>query len=416
MSVTPVQSPHDGSVARLLAVSSDVTEERQLEQALRASGEQKDKFIATLAHELRNPLAPIRNAVALLGKVAPSAEKFAWCREVIDRQVGQMTRLLDDLLDVSRVTRAKLTLRRERLDVRQIAEHAIEIGRPIMDETGLTFRASLPAEPVYVDGDLTRLAQALSNLLINAAKYTPPGGQVALRVSCEQSDVLIRVSDTGIGIPAGYLEEIFEMFCQIPSATKHSHGGLGIGLALAKGLVELHGGTLTASSAGEGAGSEFVLRLPIQSEPRPRPDARSEAASPALLASRASVLVVDDLRDSADTLGMLLQSMGHDVRVAYDGAEALRMAEAFRPEAVFVDLGMPTMDGYEVCRRIRASTWGSKILVSAQTGWGQQIDRRRTEAAGFDDHMVKPLDPDHIDRFLRRLTEPARTALGSSPD
>jgi signal transduction histidine kinase len=384
---------------------NETLEARVLErtEALRASDEQKDAFIATLAHELRNPLAPIRNVVNLMRRRETTDPQLARGRDVIDRQVSQMARLLEDLLDVSRYTRSKLTLRRETIDLATVIEHAIEIARPWIDEGSRTFDVNPPTEPIFVNGDLTRLAQVISNLLINAAKYTAADGQIQLSAYKEGNDVLVSVKDDGIGIAAEHLPRVFEMFSQVPSATSHSRGGLGIGLCLARGLVEMHGGRLNAYSEGPGKGSEFVVRLPLDDErsmPEPSTD-KAEVAAPA--GGRCRILVVDDMHDSADSLALLLQAQGHDVHVAYEGEQAILMARQFRPDVALVDLGMPKVDGYEVCRRIRAHEWGARMFLIAQTGWGQEVDRRRTQAAGFDQHMVKPLDLDVLGAHLRRI-------------
>jgi PAS domain S-box-containing protein len=412
ISVSPVRDSATGPVVRVLAVSRDVTEFREIERALRTSDEQKDNFIATLAHELRNPLAPIRNAVAVLGRTATPESKRVWCREVIERQVAQMTRLLEDLLDVSRITRSKLELRNDLLDVATAIEQAIEIARPWMDREGHSFQLDLPSGPIWVHGDLTRLAQVISNLLINAAKYTSAQGHIHLSASRELDDVLIKVKDNGIGISAEHIGRVFEMFSRVPAGRDHGQGGLGIGLSLARGLVELHGGTITAYSAGLDQGSQFVVRLPAasgKSSDVPVPDVhQSSAATPGC-----RILIVDDLRDNADSLGILLQSLGHDVRTCYHGETGIQIAEQFRPDVAFVDLGMPQIDGYEVCRRIRAQPWGAKMFLVAQTGWGQEFDRRRTQAAGFDQHMVKPLELNILDALLRRLA--TRTVGNSGP-
>lgn len=404
--VSPIRDRINGQVVRLLAVSRDVTEARETEQALRKSDQEKDNFIATLAHELRNPLAPITNAVNLMRRKEATEAQLTWCRDVIDRQVSQMSRLLEALLDVSRLTRSKLSLRLELLDVATVIERAVEIARPWIDKGGHCLEVKLPPAPITVTGDLTRLAQVLSNILINASKYTPAAGQIQLSAVQEGGEVLLRASDNGVGIAAEHLPHIFEMFTQVPSTDTAAEGGLGIGLCLARGLVELHGGRLTAKSEGVGKGSEFLVRLPLtvpKSQPQPlihnsRPDPVTQ--EPAALHR---ILVVDDLRDSADSLGQVLQSMGHQVRVVYGGEDAVRAAEQFRPHLAFIDIGMPDVDGYEVCRRIRDQAWGLTAVLIAQTGWGQEFDRRRTRAAGFDQHLVKPLDWSVIEALLRTL-------------
>ncbi len=409
ISVSAVRDSDKGQIVRILAVSRDVTEARDIEQALRRSDEQKDRFIATLAHELRNPLAPIRNAVALLRGMEAVDPKLKWCRDLIDRQVAQMTRLLEDLLDVSRITRSKLALRREALNLATAIEQAVELARPWIQEERHSFETTLPAEPMWIHGDLTRLAQVISNLLINSAKYTSAGGQIRLSAQRESGDILVSVKDNGIGIAAEHLTHIFEMFSQVTDGQQHHPGGLGIGLSLARGLVELHGGQLTARSAGLGHGSEFVVRLPA-CEPQILDDVPIQSTVDAGPGAKCRILVVDDLQDNADSLAMLLQSMGHAVEVSYDGEQAIKAAEQFRPDIAFIDLGMPKLDGYEVCRHIRGRPWGAKMYLVAQTGWGQEFDRRRTQAAGFDQHMVKPLDFEAVEPLLRRI---AARAAGS---
>jgi CheY-like chemotaxis protein len=294
----------------------------------------------------------------------------------------------------------------EALDVATILEQATELARPWIEKGAQSFEVTLPPEPLTVVGDLTRLAQVVSNILINAAKYTHAGGHIRLSAAQEREEVLVNVKDDGIGIAAEHLTHIFEMFTQIPSTQSVSHGGLGIGLCLARGLVELHGGRLTAHSAGLGKGSEFVVRLPRgvpKSSSKPSVPSSTADAGVETPAGPYRILVVDDLHDSADSLGGVLQSMGHEVRILYSGEEAIRAAEEFRPHVAFVDLGMPDVDGYEVCRRIRDQAWGQAVMLIAQTGWGQEFDRRRTRAAGFHQHLVKPLEWSVIDALLRRM-------------
>ena len=403
VSVSPVRDSANGQIVRLLAVSRDVTEAREVEQALRASDQQKDNFIATLAHELRNPLAPIRNAVAVMQRMEPVDTRLSWCRDVIDRQVAQMTRLLEGLLDVSRITRSKLVLKRETLDVASVVEHAVEIAQPWINEGRKSLEITLPPTPMSVNGDLTRLGQVISNILINAAKYTGADGQIQLTAHRELDDVVLTVKDDGIGIASEHLTSIFEMFSQVPFGKDHGHGGLGIGLSLARGLVEMHGGKLSVQSDGLGKGSEFVVRLPLISQDISRDRPRLNADVESLTQAKCRVLVVDDLRDNADSLGALLRSMGHEVHVSYEGEEALKTAEQFRPDLALIDLGMPKIDGYEVCRRMRGYSWGARVYLVAQTGWGQEFDRRRTQAAGFDQHLVKPLESEVLDALLRRI-------------
>jgi PAS domain S-box-containing protein len=392
-----------GRAVRSFGVSLDITERKLAEQALKDADRRKDSFIATLAHELRNPLAPIRNAVQLLRKGGSSDPQVAWCRDVIDRQVTQMARLLEDLLDVSRLTRGQFALRRERLALAAVVEHALEIAQPRIDEYRHSLAVSLPAGPLVIDGDMTRLAQVFSNLLINAAKYTPADGRLALTAQAVDDEVEVRVSDNGIGISAEQMPHLFEMFAQGDSVPHAAQGGMGIGLSLARGLVEMHGGRIAAYSGGLGLGSEFVVRLPLASptaDSTPASIAGNGADAPAI---PLRVLVADDLRDSADSLGLVIELMGHQVEVVYDGEAALHAAERLRPDVVLLDLGMPKLDGFAVCRGIRERPWGSPVRLIAQSGWGQEEDRRRTADAGFDHHIVKPIDPEALEALLRTL-------------
>jgi len=370
----------------------------RLNTELREADRRKDEFLATLAHELRNPLAPIRNAVQIIKSKGPAEPGLVWAREVIDRQVGHMARLLDDLLDVSRITRGMLELRRTRAALAAVVENALETSRPLLDAAGLTLAVSLPPESVFVHGDAVRLAQVFSNLLNNAAKYTDRGGAVSLSARREGGDVLVAVRDTGIGLAPEMLPRLFEMFTQAELARERSQGGLGIGLALVKGLVELHGGTVEARSAGPGRGSEFVVRLPLVVSPRS--GAVGVAPATTLQDAAYRILVADDLRDNADTLAQVLRSQGHEVYTAYNGEEALSEAEARRPDVILLDLGMPRLSGFEACRRLRRLPWARDVVMIAVTGWGQDDDRRRSQEAGFDHHLVKPVDPAELGKYL----------------
>ncbi|MEO7338406.1 MAG: ATP-binding protein, partial [Caldimonas sp.] len=392
----------DGHPARSFGIIMDITDRRQAEQLLREADRRKDDFIATLAHELRNPLAPIRNAVNVLRHAKRADQHLAWCRDVIDRQVGQMARLLDDLLDVSRMTRGKFRLRRESLDLETVLEQGIETARPFIDAARHTLQVDAPTHRIEFKGDLTRLAQVVANLLINAAKYTPPEGRIALSVKSNLKEISLTVSDTGIGIAAEQIPEIFKMFGQVESAIDRSQGGLGIGLALAKGLVEMHGGQISASSEGIGHGSQFHIRLPIDQMLRGHEPMRTEPSAGSIGTVPRRILVADDLRDNADSLATLLESMGHSVHVAYDGAQALAMAHDIKPDVVLLDLGMPMLNGFDACREIRRSPWGQEVILIAQTGWGQEEDRRRTREAGFDHHVLKPIDPAALVELLNR--------------
>jgi PAS domain S-box-containing protein len=372
------------------------------EDSLRAADRRKDDFIATLAHELRNPLAPIRNALGILRRSALPDPQLAWCRDVIERQITQMTHLLEDLLDVSRVTRNKIDLRRERVELQRVIEDAVETTRPLIDAQRHRLLLDLPAEPIVIFGDMTRLTQVVGNLLNNAAKYTDVGGEIALRVTLDGDNAVISVRDNGIGIEPQQVRKVFDMFAQLRPALERSRGGLGIGLSLARGLVELHGGSIEAHSEGPGRGSEFVVRLPavhLTGETAPQ----DETELPLDLAAGRSgrrVLVVDDNADAAQTLATMLTLYGLDTRLAFGGKEGLRIAEEWRPDAAVIDIGMPQFNGYEVCRRIREQPWGEHVLLIACTGWGQDEDRQRARAAGFDVHLVKPIQPDEVLRIV----------------
>ncbi len=371
----------------------DVTERKRAEDALRAADRRKDEFLATLAHELRNPLAPIRHASRISRTPGATEAQVAWASGVIERQVEHMARLLDDLLDVSRITRGKLDLRLERLPLADHLVAAVETVRPLIEARGHRLTVDVADAPVAVDADPVRLAQILANLLTNAAKYTDPGGAIHVRARVEGDKAVVSVLDNGIGIAPALLPRMFEMFSQATAALERSEGGLGIGLALARGLVLLHDGTIEARSAGLGKGSEFVVTLPLAGPAR---TAGSAAVAPAKRdPTGLRVLVADDNPDSAESLAILLQLLGHDVRAARSGPEALAVAADFRPHVALLDIGMPGMNGYEVARRLKAPGEPRVVLV-AVTGWGQEEDRRQATAAGFDHHLAKPVDPDRL--------------------
>jgi PAS domain S-box-containing protein len=379
-----------GQLARQVGCSIDITALKEAEQQLREADRRKDEFLATLAHELRNPLAPITNAAHFL-KAIVAEPKAAWGLGVIERQVQNMARLLDDLLDVSRISRNKLVLRRQQVELAHVLQQAIETSRPLVDMGGHELAVHLPPDPVLLDADPLRLAQVFSNLLTNAAKYTPGGGHIELDAQCNGDEARIRVRDDGIGIAADMMPRLFEIFSQAAPALERSQGGLGIGLSLVRGLVELHGGHIEAHSEGAGRGSEFVVTMPVLARAPPVPLHRDGKAA-ALPARRARVLVADDNHDGADSLTVALQGLGHEVCTAYDGEQALALAASTRPEVMLVDIGMPRMNGYEVCRAVRREPWGREVLLVALTGWGQDEDRRRAAEAGFDRHLVKPVD------------------------
>ena len=383
----------EGALGKALVVI-DVTQERQYvelqraQRALREADRRKDEFLATLAHELRNPLAPIRNAVDVLALKMPKEPQLQWARGVLERQVEHMARLLDDLLDVSRVALLKPDLQRETLDLTWVVRAAVETSQPLIEAAEHELVLSLPDEPLNVDGDPIRLAQVFGNLLNNAAKYTEGGGRIEVTVERQDQEAVVSVKDNGEGLDAELLPHVFDLFSRAKTALVRARGGLGIGLSLVKALVEQHGGTVEARSEGIGAGSEFVVRLPIAesgpTEARPLAEGAGSGCT-------YRILVVDDNRDSAGSLAMLLQLWGHEVETAFSGQHALDVGAKLRPHAVFLDIGMPGMDGYETCRRMRGEPWGREALVVALTGLGQDDDQRRSREAGFDHHAIKPV-------------------------
>ena len=361
------------------------------EAALREADRRKDEFLATLAHELRNPLAPIRNSLHILRMTAcndPTAERVC---EMMERQVNHMVRMVDDLMEVSRITRGLIELRKEEADLAAIIRSAVETSRPIFEAAEHQLAITIPPEPILLYGDTVRLSQVFANLLNNAAKYTDRGGQVWINAKQEKNEVVVSIRDTGIGIPAPMLPKVFDMFMQADRSTHRSQGGLGIGLTLVKRLVELHDGSISVRSDGPGQGSEFIVRLPVaavQPERTTKPPVSQRTAS---LPQR-RVLVVDDNKDAGASMGMLLKFLGSDVQVVHDGAAALAAIESYRPDVVLLDIGMPGMDGFEVARQVRQRAEFNNIMLIALTGWGQAEDRHRTQAAGFDYHLVKPAD------------------------
>lgn len=363
----------------------DLSERQRFEAELRDADRQKDLFLAMLAHELRNPLAPIRTAAAVL-QTAAAKEIVTACAETIERQSAQMARLLDDLLDVSRLSRGRLSLQRAPIALADVLAVAVETSQPSIDAHQQQLSVDAGDESLVVDGDSVRLAQVFANLLHNASKFGTPGGRIAIQARREDDDVVVRVTDSGIGIPAELLPRLFGLFVQGAA----ERGGLGIGLSLAQRLIDMHGGTIAAHSDGPGKGSEFTVRLPLTSAPITR---HHDSADHALSPVARKALIVDDNADVAEITALLLKSAGCDVRIAYDGATALDAAQAFQPEVVFMDLGMPGLDGYETCRRIRASSSGQSVQMIAVSGWARPEDKQRSAAAGFDLHLVKPVDP-----------------------
>jgi PAS domain S-box-containing protein len=398
----------EGKIVGLVVVFEDITQRKEYEQALLDADRRKDEFLAMLAHELRNPLAPIRNSLNILrmnNRNDPTIEQVG---EMMERQVNHMVRLVDDLLEVSRITRGKIELRKELVELAAVVRSSVETSRPLIDERRHQLALSLPAEMLTLEGDPVRLAQVFSNLLNNAAKYTDVGGQIWLTARCDGNNVVISVRDTGTGIPLEMLPRIFDMFMQIDSHTDRAQGGLGIGLTLVKSLVEMHGGKVSAYSAGVGQGSEFVVSLPLAVGRRSAPR-RGQSTPVSVLAPR-RILVVDDNRDAGRSLGMLLKLLGADAQVVCSGPEALEAIAAQRPAVVLLDIGMPGMDGYEVARRIREQPELNDLTLIALTGWGQEEDRRRTQAAGFNHHLIKPADVRALETLLLSLEgQPGRS-------
>jgi len=395
-----------GSVVEIEERKMLENELRKLAADLSEANRRKDEFLATLAHELRNPLAPIRNGLQVIRLAHSDPGTVERARVMMDRQLRQMVRLVDDLLDVSRISLGKIELRRERVDLATVVNNAVETSRPLIESSGHELTISMPSEPIHVDADPTRLAQVFANLLNNAAKYNERGGHVWLNVQCFGNDVQVSVRDNGIGIPPHMLPKVFDMFTQVDRSLERSQGGLGIGLTLVKRLVEMQGGNVEAHSAGIGAGSEFVVRLPIVLLGPAQPDTASDMRESPDTRQRSRILIADDNEDSATSLAMMLELMGNEIRTSHDGLEAVESAADFRPDVILLDIGMPKLNGYEACRRIRKQPWSEKTVLIALTGWGQDDDRRRSHEAGFDHHLVKPVDPATLQKLLKELLQP----------
>jgi signal transduction histidine kinase len=381
-------------------------ESLRVREILKEADRRKDEFLATLAHELRNPLAPIRNGLHVMRMAADDKAAVEQARNMMDRQLTQLVRLVDDLIDISRISQGKIELRKEQVELAAVVASAVETSGPLIEQMGHQFIVTLPQEPVLLDADLTRLAQILLNLLTNAAKYTERGGKIWLTANRQDSELMISVKDTGIGIAADHLPHIFEMFSQLDHSLAKAQGGLGIGLTLVKRLVEMHGGTVEPRSNGIGSGSEFIVRLPIVG-----PAASSqpvEKNGPAAVKTSLRILIVDDNRDSADSLSLMLKMVGNTTRTAYDGEEAVISASEFGPDVILLDIGLPKLSGYEACRRIRQAARGAEIIIIAQTGWGQEGDRQRSRDVSFDYHLVKPVDPNILMELLAGLPKAAR--------
>jgi PAS domain S-box-containing protein len=391
-----------GRIVGVVLVFRDITQRRGSERALEDADRRKDEFLAMLAHELRNPLAPIRNAAHTLALLGTGDDRVRWVSGVVERQVGLMTRLVDDLLDVSRITSGKITLQRTTVSVREVLAQSVETARPLAESRGQALEVDVPEDAGWVDGDPARLAQAVGNLLDNAIKYTDDGGRIWLRARVEADEVVIVVEDSGVGVDPELLPHVFDLFIQADRSLERKQGGLGLGLTLVRRLVEMHGGRVEAASAGPGFGSAFTIRLPclaaeevVEAAPAAEP---AEGARPAGPARR--ILVVDDHQDSTDSLALFLRLRGHEVRTAQDGPTALDEIERYRPEVVFLDLGLPGMSGYDVARRVRMRTDLGPLQLVALTGYGTDGDRQKTRDAGFDVHLAKPVDPRAVDALL----------------
>jgi len=403
LTISPINDD-SGKVIGASKIVRDITDRMRLEEDLRRlaadlseNDRRKNEFLATLAHELRNPLAPLSNMLQVVKRANGDSETLKRAHDTIERQLAQMVRLVDDLMDLNRITHDRLELRRSEVELSSVIQQAVEVARPLIDAEGHNLTIDLPAEPTYLNADRARLAQLFGNLLNNSCRYTRPNGRIGLSAKRDGEELLVTVSDNGAGIPADKLSSIFDMFTQVDRTAEQSQGGLGIGLTLVKRLAEMHGGSIEAKSRGEGQGSEFVVRLPIVQK-------RAEFSAPATDTPaefpQRRILIVDDNKDSADSLALLLEITGNQTYMAHDGIEAVEAIEKHRPEVVLLDIGLPKLDGHEVCRRVRAQPWGKDILVIALTGWGQEDDRRKSEEAGFDGHLVKPVDYERLLKLL----------------
>ncbi|HYU43934.1 MAG TPA: ATP-binding protein [Vicinamibacteria bacterium] len=408
-----ITAMHDptGALRGFAKITRDLTGSKRME-TLEQEGRQINEFLAMLGHELRNPLAPIRNAVAVMAAREVSDPTIVWARELIERQVGHLSRLVDDLLDISRITRGKIILHREVLDFAAVVSRAVEATLPLLEQRHHTVEVDLGRDPMRVDGDSTRLAQVILNLLSNAAKFTPEGGHIWVRVTREGDETVLSVRDDGIGMRAELVPHVFDLFIQGERSLDRSEGGLGIGLTMVQRLIALHGGTVAARSPGPGHGSEFVVRLPLTQIPSAEPSPVSDAPPVPAAGPKLRVLIVDDSEDAVESLAMLLGLWGHDVMTATDGAAALDLVSRKAPHVVLLDIGLPGLSGYEVAKRIRAHEGGKDIVLVALTGYGQADDRRRAQEAGFTDHLVKPVVPETLQRLLAGI-EPTRESAGA---
>jgi PAS domain S-box-containing protein len=420
VTVSPIRNAA-GRVIGASKVARDISDRKRAEKilreselALRDADRRKDDFLALLAHELRNPLAPIRYALAIAQKADRTAEQTERAEAVIARQVVHMGRLLDDLLDSSRITRGTLELKKVSTELTSVIGAAIETSRPSIMTKKHELLVDLPKQPLALEADPMRLAQVFSNLLTNASKYTDPGGHITLRAMQDKDEVVVSVRDTGMGISPEMLPQLFQPFMQAPETRGRSEGGLGIGLALARGLTELHGGRIEAHSAGLGSGSEFIVRLPIGKTVQPSNKHASDADA-CIQAAAMKILVVDDNHDGADSLATMLELSGHAVSTAYAGYEAFEQAQSLRPDVMLTDIGLPDLDGYELARKLRDTDWGRAMVLVAVTGWGQQSDRHRAYEAGFDHHLTKPIAPELLDSLLQSLEATAACTDHTKP-
>ena len=391
----------DGIPDGWVAVVIDIDEQKRSEEALRTTDRRKDTFLAVLAHELRNPLAPMRNALELLRRSDTNAVINQRARATMERQLSHMVRLVDDLLDLSRINSDKLQLQKQPVALSEVVSQAVETVRPLIAEARHELSIELPSEPLQLNADTVRLSQAFSNLLNNACKYTDPGGHISLTAIQTDGHVEVSIRDNGMGIPTDLSPRLFEMFTQADNTLQRQHGGLGIGLALVKRLVEMHEGQVSAGANPAGQGSEFLVKLPLMTIPKAN-ESSTPYAAPNKSEAALRILVVDDNRDSAETLTMLLELMGNEVSVAYDGEQALAIAKEIKPDVVLLDIGLPRMNGYEVARQIRQEPWGSNPTLVAITGWGQTEDKDLSRESGFDHHLVKPVDHDQLLNLIQK--------------
>ncbi|HET6975161.1 MAG TPA: ATP-binding protein [Pyrinomonadaceae bacterium] len=392
----------DGKPDGWVGVVIDIDDQKRSEEELRTTDRRKDTFLAVLAHELRNPLAPMRNSLELLKRSEANPAISQHARATMERQLSHMVRLVDDLLDLSRINRDKLELQKQPVVLSEVVSQAVETVRPMILEARHELSIDLPPEPLQLNADTVRLSQAFSNLLNNACKYTDPGGRISLKAVRENGQIVVSVRDNGMGIPTDLSPKIFDMFTQANHTIERQHGGLGIGLALVKRLVEMHEGEVSAGANPDGKGSEFLVKLPLLAIPNMNEAANPYSTSPNSSEQPLRILVVDDNRDSAETLSMLLELMGNELSVAYDGEQAVAMANEIKPDVILLDIGLPKLNGHEVAREIRKESWGQKPILIAITGWGQTEDKELSRESGFDHHLVKPVDHDQLLKLIEK--------------